>query len=124
MDYDFTHDIDGAFCAEFSMGHEALGYWLTDELSSRQSMIAELLKIADALQKKQRRDYSMEGSEYNLLLTQDEAMIRAHALDADDEMAEPGDNLTFYDQESTASCGLEDFIELLQGWQQFTAVHA
>lgn len=120
MDYDFTHDIYGAFCAEFSMGHEALGYWLTYELRSRQPVIAELLQITTELQQQQRREYLMEGSEYNLLLNQDEAIIRAHALDAYDDTDEPQDDLEYYDQESTACCGLEDFIELLQGWQQFT----
>ncbi|MDX2422915.1 MAG: YacL family protein [Amphritea sp.] len=121
MDYDFTHDIYGAFCAEFSMGHEALGYWLTYELRSRQPVIAELLRITEELQQHQRRDYMMEGSEYNLILNQDEAVVRAHALDAYDDTVEPEDNLVYYDQESTASCGLDDFIEILEGWQQFTA---
>lgn len=121
MDYDFTHDVYGAFCAEFSMGHEALGYWFTYELRSRQAVIAELLQITSALQQQQRQDYLMEGAEYNLMLNQDEAIVRAHALDAYDDTAEPDDNLVFYDQESTASCGLDDFIEILQGWQQFTA---
>ena len=121
MDYDFTHDIYGAFCAEFSMGHEALGYWLTYELRSRQPVIAELLRITEELQQHQRRDYMMEGSEYNLILNQDEAVVRAHALDAYDDTVEPEDNLVYYDQESTASCGLDYFIEILEGWQQFTA---
>ncbi|WP_164549053.1 YacL family protein [Amphritea opalescens] len=121
MDYDFTHDIYGAFCAEFSMGHEALGYWLTYELRSRQAVIADLLRITESLKQKQRLDYVMEGSEYNLVLNQNEAIVRAHALDAYDDTEVPDDNLEFYDQESTASCGLEDFIELLEGWQQFTA---
>jgi uncharacterized protein YacL (UPF0231 family) len=121
VDYDFTHDIYGAFCAEFSMGHEALGYWLTYELRSRQPVIAELLRITEELQQHQRRDYMMEGSEYNLILNQDEAVVRAHALDAYDDTVEPEDNLVYYDQESTASCGLDDFIEILEGWQQFTA---
>ena len=121
MDYDFTHDIYGAFRAEFSMGHEALGYWLTYELRSRQAVISELLTIISELQNRQRMDYLMEGSEYNLLLSRDEAVVRAHALDSDFEEEQPDDNLVFYDQESTASCGLDDFIEILEGWQQFTS---
>ena len=121
MDYDFTHDIYGAFRAEFSMGHEALGYWLTYELRSRQTVISELLTIISELQNRQRMDYLMEGSEYNLLLSRDEAVVRAHALDSDFEEEQPDDNLVFYDQESTASCGLDDFIEILEGWQQFTS---
>ncbi len=121
MDYDFTHDIYGAFRAEFSMGHEALGYWLTYELRSRQTVIAELRVIIDELQQHQRMDYLLEGSEYNLILTRDEAVVRAHALDSAFEEEQPDDNLVFYDQESTASCGLDDFIGIIEGWQRFIA---
>nr|WP_269814541.1 YacL family protein [Amphritea pacifica] len=121
VDYDFTHDIYGAFRAEFSMGHEALGYWLTYELRSRQAVISELLRIIAELQNHQRIDYLMEGAEYNLLLTRDEAVVRAHALDSAFEEQQPEDNLVFYDQQSTASCGLDDFIEIIDGWQQFTS---
>ncbi|WP_296056048.1 YacL family protein [uncultured Amphritea sp.] len=121
MDYDFTHDIYGAFRAEFSMGHEAIGYWLTYELRSRQAVIQQLLTIISELRQHQRMDYLMEGSEYNLLLNRDEAIVRAHALDSEYEEEQPEDNLVFYDQESTASCGLDDFIEILEGWQQFTS---
>jgi len=121
VDYDFTHDIYGAFRAEFSMGHEAIGYWLTYELRSRQAVIQQLLTIISELRQHQRMDYLMEGSEYNLLLNRDEAIVRAHALDSEYEEEQPEDNLVFYDQESTASCGLDDFIEILEGWQQFTS---
>ncbi len=121
MDYDFTHDIYGAFRTEFSMGHEAIGYWLTYELRSRQAVIQQLLTIISELRQHQRMDYLMEGSEYNLLLNRDEAIVRAHALDSEYEEEQPEDNLVFYDQESTASCGLDDFIEILEGWQQFTS---
>lgn len=121
MDYDFTHDIYGAFKADFSMGHEALGYWVTYELRSRQNVITELLRVINELQQRQRLDYLMEGSEYNLILNQDEAIVRAHALDSAFDDNTPDDNLEFYDQESTASCGLDDFIEIIEGWQKFTA---
>lgn len=121
MDYDFTHDIYGAFRAEFSMGHEALGYWVSYELRSRQTVITELLSVIAELQQRQRVDYLMEGAEYNLRLNRDEAVVRAHALDSAFDEEAPQDNLEFYDQESTASCGLDDFIEILKGWQDFTA---
>ena len=120
MDYDFTHDIYGAFKADFSMGHEALGYWITYELRSRQNVIAELLRVINELQQRQRLDYLMEGTEYNLRLNQDEAIVRAHALDSAFDDDAPDDNLEFYDQESTARCGLDDFIGIIEGWQRFT----
>lgn len=121
MDYDFTHDIYGAYQAEFSMGHEALGYWISYELRDRSINIANLLTIISELQQRQRRDYLMEGAEYNLHLDQENAVVRAHALDSAFGEDSPEDQLEFYDQESTASCGLDDFIEILEGWQSFTA---
>ncbi|MBX6952646.1 UPF0231 family protein, partial [Providencia rettgeri] len=32
MDYQFFQDITGAISAKFSMDHEAIGYWLNDEV--------------------------------------------------------------------------------------------
>lgn len=119
MDYEFTLDLSGDYCAEFSMGHEALGYWLTNELGSRQSVMTAIFSAIEQLQNKQRWDYEVEGAEYNLLLTRDDATVRAHGLDSDFADDEPEEELDYYDQESTACCGLEDFIEILTGWQAF-----
>ncbi|WP_432470853.1 YacL family protein [Amphritea sp. HPY] len=121
MDYEFTRDLCGDYCAEFSMGHEALGYWLSNELGCRQSVIAEIFSAIEQLQNRQCWEYTLEGAEYNLLLTRDDATIRAHGLDSDFSDDEPEEELDYYDQESTASCGLEDFIEILNGWQAFIA---
>ena len=119
MDYDFTRDIYGGFCAEFSMGHEALGYWVTHELGNRPQVISQLLTAIEQLKARQRFDYLLEGSEYNLLLDREEAIVRAHALDSDFGDSELDEALDLYDQESSSRCGLDDFIEILLGWQQF-----
>ncbi len=119
MDYEFNHDLTGAYCAEFSMGHEALGHWLTHELGNQQTQINTLLCAIDQLQRNQRWDYHLQGAEYDLLLSAEDVTVRAHALDAALDENELETGLEFYDDESTASCGLEDFIEILTAWQQF-----
>ena len=118
LDYEFSYDLTGAYCAEFTMGHEALGYWLTHELGCNQALATSVVNAITQLQAKQRWDYQFEGSEYNLLLSRDDVTVRAHALDASlDEELET--DLDFYDDESTASCGLDDFLEILQAWLLF-----
>lgn len=121
LDHNFTLDIYGAYCAEFSMGHEALGYWMSHELGGKQSVITELLSIIEQLQHSRFMDYELEGSEYNLILSREEAIIRAHALDSNFDDGEPEEELDFYDQESFARCGLDDFKDILLQWQSFTA---
>ncbi|MEH6579272.1 MAG: YacL family protein [Amphritea sp.] len=118
MDYEFSYDLTGAFCAEFTMGHEALGYWLTNELEDNQTLATSIFNAISQLQTKQRWDYVLEGTEYNLLLSRDDATVRAHALDSsfDDELET---DLDFYDDESTASCGLDDFLDILKAWLLF-----
>ncbi|MDD9834033.1 UPF0231 family protein, partial [Escherichia coli] len=32
MDYEFQRDLTGGILARFSMDHEAIGYWLNDEI--------------------------------------------------------------------------------------------
>ena len=43
--------------------------------------------------------------------------VRATLLISGEELE--GEDLDFYDSESRASCGLEDFKDLLMEWQEF-----
>lgn len=119
MDYDFTHDIYGNVCAEFSMGHEAFGRWLSEEVSDKQSLISEILNGVAQLKNRQRFDFIHEGHEFDIEITADEAIIRAHTLASAGDEDMPDEDLDFYDQESFARCGLDDFAGLMSGWQQF-----
>ncbi|MCV6612855.1 MAG: YacL family protein [Amphritea sp.] len=119
MDYDFTRDIYGNVCAEFSMGHEAIGSWLSEEVGEKQALISEILGAVEQLKNRQRLDYNREGHEFDIEISMDEVIVRAHTLDTDSEMDMPDEDLDFYDQESFARCGLDDFAELMIGWQQF-----
>lgn len=119
MDYDFTRDIYGNVCAEFSMGHEAIGSWLSEEVGDKSALIEEIIHAVEQLKARQRFDYSREGHEFDIEISMDEAIVRAHSLDIVDDADMPDEEMDFYDEESFARCGLDDFAGLMSGWQQF-----
>lgn len=117
MDYEFTNDFAGNQVARCSMGHEALGRWLTAEIGTDARLLEKLLAAIQRLQQRQAWEFQLEGVEYALELTREEAIVRAHSLFADtDGLTE---ELDYYDAESLAQCGLEDFAAMLRAWCQF-----
>jgi len=117
MDYEFRRNLYGGYQAEFSMGHEALGLWLTEELATDQAMINILLNKIEKLQTQQCWDYQQSGREFMLTMNQEGIEVRAALLD--DMADEAPDDLAHYDQESQACCGLDDFRQLLESWAEF-----
>ena len=118
MDYEFRCNLYGRFEAVFSMGHEALGLWVSEELGADQVMISTLLNKVDELQNKQCWEHQQTGREFTLTMNPDGIEVRAALLD--DVGDEAPDELSHYDQESQASCGLDDFRQLLVSWREFT----
>lgn len=117
MEYEFSQDFTGPE-ARFSMGHEAFGYWLTQEIGTRKDKLAEVLNALNKLTQGSAWDAEITGFEYDLLLSRDDATVRAHALSAIDDV-ELEEDMDFYDSESSARCGLEDFAELVHKWAEF-----
>ena len=122
MDYEFRRNLYGRYQAVFSMGHEALGLWLTEELATDQQMIVALLSKIEQLQARQSWQYQQPGREFILTMNQDGVEVRAALLD--DMTDEAPDELNHYDQESYACCGLDDFRQLLQSWAAFIKTSA
>ncbi len=120
MDYDIYRDIYGCQQVRLSMGHEALGLWLTEEVGTDQGLISELLARVEQLKNSECWESHQQGREFVMTMTPDGVEVRATLLDGhDDEVAE---GLSHYDQESECSCGLDDFAQLLEAWQVFTAM--
>ncbi|MGB0734092.1 MAG: YacL family protein [Pontibacterium sp.] len=117
MEYDFTEGPYGPE-AHFSMGHEALAYWLTQEVKGDTLTICQLLATADQLRQGKGWDFTHEGAEYDLLLTQTDAIVTAHSLNQNGDF-DLEDDLELYDDESAARCGLEDFEDVLKDWLAF-----
>jgi len=117
MDYEFSNDFIGDPVARCSMGHEALGNWLTAEIGSNATLIGKLQTALQQLQQRTLWEYQLDGTEYAIELTREEAIVRAHSLFADTDNLTDG--LDYYDAESLARCGLQDFATLLTAWCQF-----
>lgn len=118
MDYDFTFDEYDKPIAEFSMGHEAIGSWLSDELGANQQRIEEIIEILDQLANRRIQQRQIEGTEYQLRMNQEDIEVIALSLElaVDEELPE---DTSLYDEESYAECGLEDFQQALISWQEF-----
>ncbi|PML77574.1 YacL family protein [Enterovibrio norvegicus] len=119
MDYEFRRNtLDDSFHAELSMGHEALGRWLVDELGTDHAEIENVLKnLQDVIQ--QGGEWNRSGKVFHLQLTQEEALVQANALleGTDEEM--PEQDFHAYEEESVSLCGPEDLMTLLEAWQDF-----
>lgn len=117
MDYEFRRDPFGGYRARFSMGHEAIGQWLIDEVGKDEEKLDELFAIIDQLSSRARTEYRLLGGDYSLLLTHEEAEVKANVLNI--EQDEDLDDLAYYDDEQLAMCGLEDFAQVLGSWRAF-----
>lgn len=120
MDYTVGRDELGRYFAEFSMGQEAIGRWLSEELGHDLERLDRLLEAVDQLRRRERRDYRLDGREFSLELDRDEARVRAYSLERDDEPLDLED-LDYYDEELEGGCGLEDFQDVLAAWRELVA---
>jgi uncharacterized protein YacL (UPF0231 family) len=120
MDFRFYYNDRQLPCARLSMDHEAFGLWLSDDLSDDGTRLAELIEAIDAIIEGRKQEYEWRGQDFLLRLNRDDAevialeLLQEHSLeDLEDE------DLDFYDAESRAMCGLEDFRDLLIEWRDF-----
>jgi len=116
MDYEFTLDEYDRPIAEFSMGFEALGNWLSQEVGNDEQALDDLLNIVQQLLQDRISERALYGKESQLQLNRLE--VKAMPLELDREFVLP-EHTHLYDDESYASCGLPDFHQALLSWQQF-----
>ncbi|GGO88717.1 hypothetical protein GCM10011348_44820 [Marinobacterium nitratireducens] len=120
MDYTLGRDELGRCFAEFSMGQEAFGRWLAEELGENATLLNQVLDAVGGLQARRLREFRLEGREFCLELDREEARVRANSLD-DDTLAFDFEDLDFYDDELEAGCGLDDFRDVLLAWRELIA---
>ncbi|MFD2229366.1 YacL family protein [Alkalimarinus sediminis] len=118
MDYEFTIDEQYNPVAQFSIGHEAIGLWFTEELSNNKQAIARLLDVIQQLEAGKTMHYNTQGKTFQLRLDSEQAEVVALALDIDIDEELP-ENTELYDQESYAECGISDFKQAVIEWEQF-----
>lgn len=116
MEYDFVRDLTGKVLVKSSMGHEAIGQWLNEEVSGNISLLDQVEQQLDAVAGSLRQ-WQHIGHEYTLLMDGEEVMVRANdLLFVNDELE---DGMSYYDDESLALCGTDDFRHLLQQYRAF-----
>ncbi|USH02853.1 YacL family protein [Grimontia kaedaensis] len=119
MDYEFRRNtLDDSFHAELSMGHEALGRWLVDELGANHDAIGEVLENLKRVME-QGGEWTRSGKVFLLQLTQDEALVQANIVLEGGEEEMPDVGLHAYEEESVSLCGPEDLLLVLEAWQDF-----
>lgn len=122
MDFRFTSH-SGSVSVTCSMEHQALANWFNTEVRLNSALIDTALA---ALQKANAFSFGQEvcliGTEYSLFIHADEVVIKANNL-AINHTSQPifDDDLHYYDEESIASCGQEDFEHFLLSYLDFTA---
>jgi hypothetical protein len=119
MEFEFRKDfITGQASVKLSMGHEAFAIWLEQE-GQEKDWIAELLAKIALLQQRALTDFKLIGSDFSLLVNQEEAQVINHSLINNQDEIDLETDMDFYDLESQAFCGLEDFLNLIESWQEF-----
>jgi len=119
MEFEFRKDfITGQATVQTEMDHEAFATWLEMEGQSN-GWLTSLISKIEAVQNRKLAEYKLAGSEFSLLLTNAEAQVVNHRLleiETDDDL---DDDLSFYNAEIEACCGLEDFKRLIESWSEF-----
>ncbi|WP_265411104.1 YacL family protein [Actinobacillus pleuropneumoniae] len=124
MEYQFTHSIHGVV-AKCSMDHEAFARWLNTEITENPKELINIFAEIEKCRAAYPNHYEcvFEGKEYSLFLDCDEVMVKANNLDDAFDESQMEDGFQFYDQESIAFCGLEDFENFLKAYQRFSKTY-
>ena len=119
MEYEFRRNtMTGTVIANFSMDHEVLGFWFVEELGECQDKFKALSQIIEQLQVGSLTQKRWLGKALSLELDSEEVRVFANELD-DGLDHEFEDNMSLYNGESEAFCGLEDFQSALLSWREF-----
>jgi len=123
MEYEFIHDsTTGNASAKFSFEHQAIGPWLESEIGHDTEKLTQILTAIDDVEKGKLLDVLIAGKEYSLSLEEGDVVVQANVLfngvqGLPDELIE---NELSVDEHMSASCGVDDFRELLLAWARFT----
>ncbi len=120
MEYQFIRDPISGFRIKISSEHAVIGRWLNEEVGKDKiAMVQALIKaVATSFE-----PVTLQGQEVDLILNKDEAIFEAHALhqDSEDMLAYQDDELVLEESGLISGCGFEDFVDLIDSWQEFTS---
>ncbi|OEE34409.1 YacL family protein [Vibrio ordalii] len=119
MDYEFKKNtLDGSYYCSFSMGHEIIGRWLQEEISNDLPKIDQVIALMAASKRAFNQEQTLEGQEIRVMILADEVTVQANVL-THGEALDSDSEFDFYDCESTASCGIDDFALMIKQWCEF-----
>lgn len=119
MEYEFRRNsLTGTYLATFSMDHEVLGQWFSEELGVELTKIQQVLAAIKDIQADKLSLWRLVGSDFTLELEREQARIFANSIGFEQEY-ELEEAMSLYDAESEAYCGLEDFEQALLSWYEF-----
>ncbi|WP_301098322.1 YacL family protein [Otariodibacter sp.] len=119
MEYQFTHSMHGVI-AKCSMDHEAFARWLNIEVIDDLNLLNAVFEELELCKKSSLHETIFEGSEYSLYMTSEEVVAKANNLEiSSDELDQIEEGFNFYNEESIAFCGLEDFEQFLLAYKKF-----
>lgn len=119
MEFEFIRNtLMGEYYVKCSMGHEIVGRWLQEEIGKDPAKIAQVEALIDKAFSLPSQEHTLTGTEIGLMIQGDEVLVQENALSHDYDV-EMDSEFDFYDAESTASCGIEDFVALIDQWKDF-----
>lgn len=119
MEFEFIRNtLMGEYYVKSSMGHEIVGRWLQEEIGKDWCKIDQVVQIIQDARLNPQQEHLLEGTEISLSIQGDEVIVQENVLAHGQEMDSESE-FDFYDSESTASCGLEDFEDLIEQWKIF-----
>lgn len=119
MEFEFIRNtLMGEYYVKSSMGHEIVARWLQEEISKDWQKIEQVERLIQTARLNPQQEHVLVGAEISLNIQEDEVTVQENVLAHGHEM-EPDSEFDFYDSESTASCGIEDFEALIEQWKTF-----
>lgn len=105
------------------MEHIALANWFNLELNANPALISTALSaIQQAKSVISAQEIPLIGKEYSLFIDQQEVLVKANNLEIPDlQLQQLDEGFDYYDQESIALLGLEDFEAFLRSYVDFAA---
>ncbi|KOO05035.1 YacL family protein [Vibrio nereis] len=119
MEFEFIRNtLMGEYYVKSSMGHEIVGRWLQEEIGKDWNKIDRVDQLLDKARREPQHEHILEGKEITLNVQGDEVVVQENVLAHGAEL-DSDSEFDFYDSESTASCGLEDFELMIEQWKEF-----
>ncbi|WP_371188189.1 YacL family protein [Thalassotalea maritima] len=124
MEYTFRSDfITAKATAEFNYEHQIIAYWLENEVADNKLKLTEIIAQLEQLTENN-QELELPGQEYSILIEDGEVYVSANATLHAESLPEHlpeylQSDVDDFEQNQQASCGLEDFLQMLNDWREF-----